>query len=47
LIQKQPVNKISIEANEITLKSSPMKFKLPGKLILARIKINKNVENTG
>ena len=32
---------------DIIFKDSPMKFKVPGKLELARIKIKKMVENTG
>jgi hypothetical protein len=31
----------------IRLKDSPMKFNVPGKLQLARIKTKNNVENTG
>jgi hypothetical protein len=32
---------------DIRLKDSPMKFNVPGKLELARIKTKNNVENTG
>ena len=47
LIKKQAIKSNSISAKAKRVKSSPMKFSVKGKLILARIKTNKNVENTG
>ena len=46
-IRNKLLNQTSRIDKDIIFKDSPMKFNVPGKLRLARIKIKNNVESSG
>ena len=47
LVTNKPLKTTSTIDKDIMLNNSPMKFNVPGKLVVPRINRNNEVENTG